>query len=93
MSGWALKASSKAQAPFSFTVYGDCRTQHDVHRGIVKHILATKPSFLLTTGDQVASGGRESDWAIFNDITRKLRAQTPYYPAKGNHDLDKGTSL
>ena len=72
---------------YSFVVYGDTRTRHDVHRNVmgalVKHGI---PDFVLHTGDLVADGNDSSMWPVFFDIEKELLRQTSFFPSLGNHE-------
>ena len=72
-----------------FIVYGDTRTNDDIHSNIVDKVttLEPKPAFILQTGDLVENPGKLKQWAEFDRITAVLRSQgIAYYPARGNHD-------
>jgi predicted phosphodiesterase len=71
---------------FTFAVYGDTRTQHDVHRQVVERILVAAPDFALHTGDLVADGSDPGQWDTFFEIERDLLARTPLFPTLGNHE-------
>ncbi|MCS7253921.1 MAG: metallophosphoesterase [Armatimonadota bacterium] len=78
----------------TFVVYGDVRTNHDVHRAIVAQILKFKPAFILCTGDLVSRGSVPEQWKTFFEIIKPIMDEKiPYIPAKGNHDIDSGTGL
>src|SRR5262245_24289253 len=79
-----------AEAVFRFAVYADTREGHDLHREIVKGVMASRPSFTLQTGDLVSDSSVEEQWATFDNITRDMRQSFPYYPARGNHDNQGG---
>jgi 3',5'-cyclic AMP phosphodiesterase CpdA len=73
---------------FRFIVYGDTRTNDDIHINIVDKVttLQPKPSFILQTGDLV-EGGTPKQWAEFDIITAVIHNRgIQYYPARGNHD-------
>jgi len=72
----------------SIVVYGDTRTNHDIHRKIVSQIEKIEPRAVFNTGDLVADGANTGEWDIFNSITSNLRSKYPYYPAIGNHEND-----
>src|SRR5262245_20151004 len=78
------------QSLFRFVVYGDTRDGHDEHRAIIASVVLSRPTLVLQTGDLVADSSVASQWAIFDDITGKMRSSTPYYPARGNHDNEGG---
>lgn len=73
--------------PFRFIVYGDTRDGHEIHRKLVKLILANKPDIILQTGDLVHNGSEAGLWKIYDGITGEMRHLIPVYPARGNHDL------
>jgi hypothetical protein len=71
---------------FTFAVYGDSRSGHDVHRKIIAALLKLQPRFVINTGDLVASGAKASDWQQFFAIAAPLTGSTPYLAAPGNHE-------
>lgn len=78
----------------TFVVYGDVRTNHDVHKAIVAQILKVNPAFILCTGDLVSRGSVQEQWETFFEIIKPIMdAKIPYIPVKGNHDVDSGTGL
>jgi hypothetical protein len=74
--------------PFTFIVFGDTRTRHDVHKRVVERIVPEKPQFILQTGDLVSNGLNPSDWDRFFEIEKDLLRNVPYYPVLGNHERD-----
>ncbi len=70
-----------------FAAYGDCRSDHDVHRAVCAGIVRSGARWTVATGDFVDWGSNPGDWEIFRQVTRELRAKIPYHAAKGNHDL------
>jgi acid phosphatase type 7 len=75
-----------AEAPFTFLVYGDTRTRHDVHTRVVERMSTEKPAFLLHTGDLVGNGLRPADWDKFFEISNGMLSRTPFFPVPGNHE-------
>jgi acid phosphatase type 7 len=75
-----------SQAPFTFVVYGDTRSQVDPHRRVIERIRAEVPDFLLGTGDLVDEGGNLAQWDQFFDIEREVLRDNTLFPAVGNHD-------
>jgi 3',5'-cyclic AMP phosphodiesterase CpdA len=67
-------------------VYGDARTNHDIHRKIVGHILTFRPQAVFSTGDQVNDGRVLDEWVIFNEIISPIRKTSEFYPLLGNHE-------
>ncbi len=96
---YRVRAGSTASRPYGFHtmpaagsvirigVYGDVRGGHAMHRRLVDHMLDEGLDMIAVTGDMVLHGSDEADWQRFFSITQDLRAQVPYYPAVGNHDL------
>jgi predicted MPP superfamily phosphohydrolase len=74
--------------PFSFIVFGDNRTRHEVHRKVVERVLTEKPQFILNTGDLVGDGLNPAEWDRFFEIEKDLLRTVPYYPVLGNHERD-----
>jgi len=70
-----------------FVVYGDSRTQTDIHSAIVKGILKQKPQLVINTGDVITRGSYYSLWReqFFNPIAQ-LASSVPYVLAPGNHE-------
>jgi hypothetical protein len=74
-----------------FVVYGDNRTNGDVHRLVAQGIDAEGPDFVLNTGDLVdVSSPRE--WQTFFDIEYDLLRHIPIFPTLGNHEESSGGS-
>jgi hypothetical protein len=71
---------------FTFVVYGDNRTRHDVYRKIAGAIAGAKPTFVVHAGDQIANGRDTSLWPIFFDISREFLRHAAFFPALGNHE-------
>ena len=74
--------------PFTFVVFGDTRTGHQIHQAVVDHIAAQQPDFVIHTGDLVANGGSFSEWEAFFEIERDLMSRVPVFPMPGNHELN-----
>jgi predicted phosphodiesterase len=73
-------------APYTYIVFGDTRTRHEIHAKIVAQILKENPSFVLHAGDLVANGLNQSDWDRFFEIERDLLRNVAFYPVPGNHE-------
>jgi acid phosphatase type 7 len=67
-------------------IYGDTRSNHDIHRKIVGQIMKFKPQAVFVTGDLVGSGDKKEDWDLFNEIAGPLMRSTEFYPMLGNHE-------
>ena len=79
-------AAGPAQTAFTFVVFGDTRTQHQIHRAVVERIAAQSPDFVLHTGDLVEFGNVAHEWETFFEIERELVARAPLFPTLGNHE-------
>ncbi len=82
-----FKTPPVAAAAFSFVVYGDTRTRHEVHQRVVDAMLAqTQPDFVIHTGDLVQDGADSAQWPIFFGIEKELLRKTVFFPSLGNHE-------
>jgi hypothetical protein len=79
-------AAGPDQSRFTFVLFGDTRTQHEVHRAVVERILTWQPDFAIHTGDLVEHGGEAAEWQTFFSIEQELLARTPFFPILGNHE-------
>jgi 3',5'-cyclic AMP phosphodiesterase CpdA len=70
-----------------YIVYGDNRTNFDIHTDIVNLMLKHKPKMVFNTGDLVEFGF-DHEWELFNIIINPLLSTATYYPAIGNHDMN-----
>lgn len=91
--GGATEAYEFKTAPLPGTpkwrlaVYGDSRTNPDMHRQVVAQILAAQPDLVLHTGDLVADGRQLEQWKPqFFEPLAPLMARIPLYPCLGNHE-------
>jgi hypothetical protein len=72
---------------FRFVVYGDNRSRPEVHRKVMAELLKHGiPDFVMQTGDMVANGEDNSQWAEFFDIERDLLTHAAFFPTLGNHE-------
>src|SRR3981081_4369243 len=67
------RGETPANPVFRFAAYGDTRDQHAIHREIVKEVMTFQPALVLQTGDLVHHADVESEWKIFDEITREMR--------------------
>lgn len=56
------------------------------YRENLQVIAGRSPDFVLIAGDLVESGGEQRDWDEFWRLTGPLAAETPIFPALGNHE-------
>ena len=71
----------------NIVIYGDSRTNHDIHKKVVAAILKEKPIMVFHTGDLVFNGKMKSQWANFNSIISGITTTAKFYPCYGNHEL------
>jgi acid phosphatase type 7 len=74
------------EAPFTFVVFGDTRSNANAHRRVIDHIRREVPDFILSTGDLVDDGNREREWQEFFEIEGPLLRDNVLFPSLGNHD-------
>lgn len=67
-------------------IYGDTRTQVDIHHSIIPEIIGHNPQIVFHTGDLNTHGKAQSEYDEFLLIISPIKA--PFYPAKGNHEKD-----
>ncbi|MCG3179530.1 MAG: 3',5'-cyclic adenosine monophosphate phosphodiesterase CpdA [Phycisphaerae bacterium] len=75
-----------APASFTFGVYGDSRSDPEVHRQIADELAAAHPAFVLHTGDLVSAGMYDEYRGQFFDPGCELFASVPILPTPGNHE-------
>jgi hypothetical protein len=82
----AFHTPPPAGKPLRFVVYGDVRSDHEVHARLNRAIAAEDPDFALFTGDMVDGGADESQWERFFEVAAGLLKQVAIFPIAGNHD-------
>ena len=79
-----LESQQSLSAPI--VIYGDSRTNHQIHQKIVNEIIKIKPPLVFHTGDLVEDGLIPDQWVTFNNIVSDLTNIADFYPALGNHE-------
>ncbi|MDP2174117.1 MAG: metallophosphoesterase [Candidatus Cloacimonadaceae bacterium] len=74
-------------------IYGDTRTNDDVHRQIVNAITAHEPHIAFHTGDLGTNGLSQEEYDNFFRISEPLIEYCAIHPAKGNHERDAALFL
>ena len=74
--------------PVTFVVYGDTRTNGDIHRRVAKAMLSEGADVAINTGDMVATGGNADEWEKFFTIEYAFMARTAVFPSVGNHETN-----
>lgn len=68
-------------------IYGDTRTNHDIHESVLESITKVNPKAVFHTGDMLRGGmGIEDQWNRFREITKAFRDKNEFYPVIGNHE-------
>jgi predicted phosphodiesterase len=75
-----------SEAPFSFVVIGDTRSNAENHRRVTERAMSEVPDFMVGTGDYVDEGSRSDQWQQFFDVGKGVLRDNVFYPAVGNHD-------
>jgi len=79
----------------SIIIYGDTRTQQDIHQQVANAISRMKPDLIFHLGDCATGPDEKEEWDQFTGIIQPLREQAEFYPIVGNHDvwddMSKGT--
>jgi hypothetical protein len=84
---FATAPGPTSNAPVTFLVYGDNRTDDVAHAAVVRAMAAVPSDFLVNTGDMVADGASAPNWQTFFDIERALLRERSLFTAIGNHEL------
>ena len=82
-----FKTAPGKPANFRFVVYGDTRTNEDIHAEVVAAIRKQENvSLVLNTGDLVQRGSVLDNWKSFFRVAEPLMRETYYVPCLGNHE-------
>ena len=73
--------------PFRFVVYGDSRSDATAHSSVIRSITDDASDFLVNTGDLVAHGNVEQEWAEYFRIEASLLRDRCLFASVGNHEL------
>jgi predicted phosphodiesterase len=83
----AFRTAPAADQPFRFVVYGDTRTNTEVHRQVAAGVAASGPDIVFHTGDLVGAGRNYGIWDTeFFEPAGALMLSTPVVPVLGNHE-------
>jgi len=74
-------------------VYGDTRTQHEIHAQVVARMAEHDFHTVFHTGDLVQQGLHQSEFDNFLSIIDPLIQKADFYPARGNHEKNKDLFL
>jgi len=76
-----------SQTDSVIVVFGDTRSNPEVHRTVVNKIMLYKPLAVFHTGDLVFNGSKKSAWVTFEEIEAPIIKNSRLYPCYGNHEL------
>jgi len=83
----AYRTAPVDPVPFRFVVYGDTRSQPDVHCRVIEQIVREKPAIVLHTGDLVDDGLEPDLWPTeFFGPAAPLLSKVALFPVLGNHE-------
>lgn len=89
-----FRTFGRSPAETRFIVYGDSRSNPDIHAQVARRFLSHRPDFILHTGDLVARGRDYSLWSReFFDPLKGIIDHVPVLPAIGNHEDDGANYL
>jgi len=70
-------------------IYGDTRSNYQIHQEVVAAIETFNPSVVFHSGDFIRlSSDMEKKWNKFLSITENLRNNSEFLPVKGNHEMN-----
>jgi acid phosphatase type 7 len=67
-------------------VYGDSRSQPEIHKQIIQQIVKYKPKAVFHTGDMVSLGLRQSEYDELFANLKPITDISKFYPVIGNHE-------
>ncbi|MDB4993447.1 MAG: Purple acid phosphatase [Myxococcaceae bacterium] len=87
--------SDTQDAPISFLLYGDNRTDDVSHAAVVRTMAESPSDFLINTGDAIEDGNDREQWQRFFEIEKGLLKDRCLFIAVGNHELkeEAGTNF
>ncbi|MEN6444658.1 MAG: metallophosphoesterase [Candidatus Cloacimonas sp.] len=71
-----------------FAIYGDTRSNPEIHRQIVQQIVSHHPEATFHLGDLNSFGLAQKEYDNFLQIIAPLNINKAFYPARGNHEKD-----
>jgi len=72
---------------FRFAVYGDSRSNPEMHGTLAERMLEMEPDFIINTGDLVKDGKEYESWETeFFKPLKDVIAHIPIFPCLGNHE-------
>lgn len=81
------------QAMGRIAIYGDTRSNPDVHALIVAKLVEQQPRLTIHTGDLNSKGTSQKEYDDFLSAIKPLANLAPYYAVKGNHEKSRDLFL
>ena len=81
------------QAMGRIAIYGDTRTNPDIHALIVAKLVEQQPQLTIHTGDLNSKGTTQKEYDDFLCAIKPLSSIAPYYAVKGNHEKSRDLFL
>ena len=82
----SFKSAPETRASFTFAVFGDTRSRHEMHQRVVDALVQESPDFVVHTGDLVSDGRELEQWPRFFQIEKELLRRAAFFPVLGNHE-------
>lgn len=73
----------------TMAIYGDTRTNSEIHSQVVLEIAGWKPGIAFHSGDLSQRGQTQAEYDRWKSISAPLSELCRIYPAKGNHERDR----
>jgi hypothetical protein len=84
---YAFKTAVLREQPFRFVVWGDNRSDPEMHHMVCEGMVAARPDIAVNVGDVVARGDDYSLWGReFFGPAAELFTRVPFWVAIGNHE-------
>lgn len=73
----------------SIAIYGDTRTNNDIHTRVIEELAEFEPQIAFHSGDLSQRGQVQAEYDRWKSISAPLAGLCTIYPAKGNHERDR----
>ncbi len=70
-------------------VYGDSRSQPEIHQQIIRQMTTHKPAVVFHTGDMMQSGLQQNEYDCFFEQAKPIIQNSRFYPAIVNHERNR----
>lgn len=70
-------------------IYGDTRTNPEIHGKIIEQMRSHQPRLVIHTGDLSSKGVAQREYDSFFTIVKPLSDLAPFYAVKGNHEKSR----